>query len=726
MRIRWLSHPLFWLAVMVSAFFAVSCYAGFAAYYGNFSGGGPYDAGVVTQAVASTALGHHAPFYESADCLAKARCSFLLVHPGFILYLAVPFYELFPSMLTLFTLRSLVVAAAAIPLYWLTRQATNSPVKALLASGLYLLWAPTLAADVYSLHLESLLPLELFSLAALWQAGRYRWGFLAALAAFLTIEIAPIFVLLIGVFFLLPYGTRELRRFFRSSGNTKSPLVLRMDEALRRIVRGLRTPQIRSTLALVLASVVAYVVLYTFMNTWGYEILGVAAPTVPPGLSGLFYNNASHPVFNLRALLHSSRNLPSVEYWLILYALVGFIPLLSPRSLVIALPWIGWTFFDNGSKFTTIGPQYTMIAAVPIFIGLAYGLRRVTFPKVGPTVTEVEAAGNHADPGVSPASVRWYRRSRPVVGVWATVLGAVIVANVLLSPINPALEDLGVTPRDPFTSGYFYLPFPIPSGFRSTQAMAALIPGNASVVASKGFFPFVANLPYAIELVSNFQASMVPNLPFNVTQGPDFVLTDLSFLPPPNSYLGRNVSDPSEYDLRAFVGSTGDGPALLYERGYHAVAERFGPPLPAFNSSYDPGESLSPGALGLLTSNNSTSPSGKVIVSRSLGATGVVWSGPHVFLSPGNYTIRVATALTWTNRSLNLSAPAVRVSLTGYSGLIKSTSMSASQFISGRWTVVSLSLTTADPIPEFEVVGSLLDTRYVFAVAAMSIGPVSA
>jgi uncharacterized membrane protein len=119
--------------VFVIAFFVFSLYSGIVAY-ADLQTQNSIDTGIFTQALASTIHGHVAPYYESYDCMVKARCSFLLVHPGLVLYAAVPFYALVPSTLTLFALRAFCVATAAIPLYWLTRRITGSPWKGLLAA----------------------------------------------------------------------------------------------------------------------------------------------------------------------------------------------------------------------------------------------------------------------------------------------------------------------------------------------------------------------------------------------------------------------------------------------------------------------------------------------------------------------------------------------------------------------------------------------------------------
>lgn len=712
---------------MVVAFFAISLYTGVAAYYSNFSGRGAYDAGIVTQAVASATFHHSAPFYESADCQQNGRCSFLLVHPGFVLYVVLPLYSIAPTMITLFGLRSLVVALAAIPLYRLTRRVTDSQGKGLLAAGLYLLWAPTLGADLISLHLESLFPLEFFTLAALWQERRFRWGLLTALIAFLTFEITPIFVFLVGVFFLIPWLQKGIEDFWRSRGEHRpeeNALVALLRRGLAIVRQGLRLRDIQYTLALMGASVVAYVALTSFMNVWGPAVLGVASPAVPSGLSGVFYNKASHPVFDLGVLLTSPATLRAAEFWLILYALVGFIPLLAPRTLVIAVPWIGWTFLQNSDQLTGIGHshQYTMIAAVPVFIGLAYGLRHVRLPSSA-AASERETSNPEPPRLASPNKTRSWRRHRVQIAVWTTVLVAVIAANALLSPIDPALPDLGVSLHAPFSVDYFYNPFSIPPGFEWTKQLVSVIPENASVLAATSLFPLVANLPKSIELISDPTAKKLSHLPFNLTNGPDFFLMDLPDLPAPGTYLGGLVSDPARYGLRGFVGSTGDGPVLLYEQGYFSAAERFGPVVNELNATYSPGHGLDPEPISRVVA-NASSPSGEMIViPYGNNRTGPFWTESAIFLPPGHYSIRSLVTLVASNGKVKPGTGLLRVSMSGYSGLLNNTTWPASQFSVGTWTTFALNLTAINPIPELTIRGLLLNTNVQLAVAAVEIVP---
>jgi len=723
-------HPLFWLALMVTAFFVISLYSGVVAY-DNFRTSNSTDAGVVAQAVASTTFHQSAPFYESYDCLTKDRCSFLLVHSSFVLYAAVPFYAVAPSMLTLFALRSLMVGAAAIPLYWLTRQVTRSPAKGLLASGMYLVWAPTLAGDVFSLHLESLLPFDLLLLAALWQAGRYRWGLLAMLLTFLTIEIGPVFCFLVGLFFLIPYGVTAVRRHWPGppSSEGSSSVSSSPRPTIRSTLRaGLASSGVRYTLFLCAASIVAFVLLNSFRNVWGWSVLGVGqAP-----YQGLYYNGGATPSSGLSWILTPSATQVTLEYWLILYALVAFLPLLSPRALVISVPWIAYTFLLNTDRFSMIGTQYTMVAAGPIFIGLAYGLRRLPIWSPQPSVAPEDRAGDavRSSGTSSPHPRRW--RSRVRAPVILGVLVVVVVVNILFLPIDPVLPGAGYNPGGPFTADYFDKSLTITPGLTWANQLLSNVPHDASVAASSQVFPLLVNYPYAIVLSPNVQPYQNPkqitHLPFNLGSGPEFAIFQSGDL----SYSGSaairpdfaaNLTNPTVYGLRGYTGSSAIGPLLLFEQNYSSQVAAYGPFL-AFttrSATYWPGNGLLAGPIGENVTNSSAlkhmairSPPGNTL-------TGVVWGASSLFFAAGNYTLRVEASATGSSLRTDPTASVLTLLIRGDGTTLLQKSFPASTFVSGKWTNLTVTFQAADPVPELAVEGTLADPAVSIAAAYVTI-----
>jgi uncharacterized membrane protein len=718
---RWRS-PYLWLAILVVGFFAISFYAG-AVSYADLQTQNATDAGIITQAVASTSLGHNPPFFESYDCMVKARCSFLLVHPGLVLVGAVPFFALFPSTLTLFALRSALVALSAVPLFFLTRRATGSPGKGLLAAGLFLVWAPGFLGDAFSLHLETLLPLELFTLVAIWQTGRYRIGLAVAAIAFLTIEIAPVFTFLVGVFFLVPYVDRFARSTWRRwRSGTPAPGGLRATLARgSQLARAAWTNrEIRFCLVLMGASVAAYVALLSFMNVWGAGVLGVASPVVPSGASGVFYDNSTPASASLATILHSSQTVLTAEYWLILYATLAFLPLLSPRSLVLSVPWIGWTFLSDSSRFTTLGHQYSMIAAGPLFIGLAFGLTRVPLPRWpwGRTTPSTP------EPPALVGTARGWRstRRRAVPVALGIVLVAVVAGNVLLAPVNPVLGDLGVDPGAPFQAGYFDHSLAWDPGFTALESLIGTIPHSAMLTAPPALFPLVATYPHAYVLL-NPSMYRTQNLPFPASSNPQFVLMTADAYGAAGVEFRQNLSEPALYGITGYVGATDAGPIVLYETGYSGNATRFGAAIPLEDANLTPGNGLQAGPIGQPAT---SPPPGAIEVIESVPGTtrgGMVATTASEFLAPGAYTVTLLVRAVPLNASVDGSVLVLHVNGAGIGPLLINATYPLSQLDGPGWTALAWCFDLASPLPEFAVQATLRTPQVALSVASVAIVP---
>jgi uncharacterized membrane protein len=680
-----------------------------------------YDLSIFQQSLASTTQGFRVPFYESSDCIARSRCSLLLVHPAGVLYALVPFYALGPSALTLFAIRSIVVGAAAVPLYALTQRVTDSRAKGLLAAGLYLVWAPTLSGDLLSFHVESFLPLELFSLMALWQAGRYRWGTLAAVAAFLTIEVAPLFTLLIAVFFLVPFA-RPILRFARDRARTEwnvNQKVLTGLAALGRASRtALRQSIVRASVALALLSVTAFVAATLFANRFGSGLLGLGAPSFAGGSSGLFADTSSGPLFSSPlALLSSSAFVWTLEFWVILYALLGFLPLLSRRSLVLSVPWIAITFLSSTHRFSVIGTEYTMVALVPLFLGLAYGLARVPFAlRVEPNATPLGLPPPSQETRRLLSSDRETPRRRRTPTWVFVLLAGLVAANLLLNPLVPLVPSSGSTMPGPFANGYFDRFTASEPGLVWVQEMVGEIPVGATVAVQNNLFPLVAN-DLGAYVLQRLNASQTNRLPFNLSAGPAYVLATPSTLTQGGTVLTDALQNASAYGLRAYVQETPIGPVVLFEQGYFGVARLFGPD-PSSPGTIVAGAGLSAASRGVLWMNGTSGP-------PAINSTGKgeICTAPLGIVSSGTYNLTIRYELGQLSKGTTPNASALQLKVTGFQGLHWNWSINTTNQPTGTWTTATFPVifTTASVNEQIQVWSR--SVRITVAVAWVSWAP---
>jgi hypothetical protein len=300
----------------------------------------------------------------------------------------------------------------------------------------------------------------------------------------------------------------------------------------------------------------------------------------------------------------------------------------------------------------------------------------------------------------------------------------VVSANALLAPINPVLPSLGLTPGEPFQPNYFHHSLNISPSFGAVEQLVATIPRSASVAVSTAMYPLLGNYPRAYVLVPAAQNN-ASHLSFNLSAGPQYVLVSPGAFRLMGPLLQRNVSNPDEYGMRGFVGSTSVGPVLLYEKGYRAPAQLFGAPLPRTAALYGPGSGLAAGPHGAVGPNDS-SPSGEVIQSLNvIDRAGLVWRGPDIFLPPGNYSLEVRVAMSGENLTSRPNSGALRVILSGYGGIPVNETVRASAFSPGVWTNLTFGFSLTDPLPDVNIDGYLASNEYSLAVAWAMIAPTS-
>jgi uncharacterized membrane protein len=559
-----------------------------------------WDLGLYQQALWSAA--HHGPFYEAADFETGGFGSLLQVHSAFVLLALVPVYGAVPAPSVLFAVQSAAVGVAAIPLFCLSRSVTGSRPASFGVAVLYLAWAPTLGGVLDEFHIEAFVPLGLITLAYLLQTRRYLWSIPVALLAFLTMEVVPIFAFFLGVFFL---WERWVGRPRPASGP-----------------RGVRAWAERLRSALLDRGAIPFWLLLAGSLVAYYSLLGLREVYLSAWFGFPPFPSSTGPYViggDPNALGFSPDNLGAqffqkLAYWILVLALVGLLPLLAPRTLLLVAPWVVFTFFMPITSFVTFGFQYGLLVAGPLFVGIPWGVRALlqTWPPADP------------DPRPSARSRRspaGAARSRALFGGFAVL----VALNLLASPLIPWGGASG-----PGAYGFTYAPAPDTDGVR---ALAALVPAGATVLASDGLFPLLANNLAAYSLFWRSNPNLA--LPFGPTDLPRFVFLSenkLSAVPP---WLSSAVYDPSDYGVRGAAWGTPLGGVLLFERGFNGTATTFGP-VPSGSPWISAVGFVPAGPVALRP--DPDAPSG-VALATATGATGLLWTGPGGDLAAGHYLV---------------------------------------------------------------------------------------
>lgn len=626
-------RPERWLLLAMIAYFAVALSFSWLRAL-NF-GPSAWDQGIYQQALWSTT--HGRPFWETPDYETGGFSTFLQVHSVFLLYALVPIYAVAPYPITLYAVQSGIVAAAAYPLFRLGRDVTGSARWALAGAVIYLVWAPTLGSNLYDFHAESFLPLEIFTLVWLWNARRYRVGAVVAAVSFLTFELAPILVFFVGLLFLLPEGSvwRGLWRDLVAvpAGASRARTVV------ERVRAALRRREVRASLGLLVASAAAYGLLLLVRTDLLPSLLGVAPfPTRSAGyVIGATPSQLGLGLANLATSFGTK-----ITNWLLLLALLGFVPLFAPRALVLSVPWAVFSFFSANSNYVLLGFQYGFIIGAGLLVAFVFGLARIARWADGP------ARARTSSDGLSPELRAWVaaaggsgRRPRHRASVVAAALVLVVAANVAFSPADPLLEYA------PYGAAYTFSYTPAP-GYSAVVRLAALVPARAEVMATDDLFVFVAN---DVNAYTFFWAPNVNlEIPFNASHPPTYVLISYAKTAVLPTWILNYLFDPAVYGIRGLVWSTPEGSVLLFELGYTGAVETFdstpnvsGTYFGAYAPSIDYyGGAIYPGPIGYLSAVPGN-PGGNAVVSLP-GEDGEVWSGPGVPLPGGTYNVAFTVA----------------------------------------------------------------------------------
>lgn len=597
------------LAVLIASYFGVALALSLIRFWGLYAG--TWDLGLDMQTLWT---GYHSgTFYNAPNYESYFATSFFVVHPSLILYPVAQLYGIVPTPATLFVLQAAVVSLAAVPLYVLIRDLGGSPSRGLLGAGLYLVWAPLLGANLYDWHLESFLPLELFSFFVLWRRGRYPWAVVPAVFAAITIEVGPILIGICAVFFGLPS--------FRGMGRACYDALRREPKWLVKTRTGLRNwwarPSTQPALWLLIGCILGYAALR------GIEVYYAGLDPLSGQLSystKLLEPSGIGVSLSYLGLYKSSK----LTYWVLTFALVGFLPFLAPRTLLLSAPWFVFTIFGDINPYTIIGYQYAFVLASTLFLGVAYGLVKIR----NRTDSKLELAE-------APKPPPWVRRMRGLqkAEFWGTILGIVVVANLVLSPANPLVQ------RNPnFGQGY-RLSYEFGPGFQNVEKIAAMVGPTSTVIASTHLFPFVANNPNAYTFLN--APGILPGFPFTNGPLPQFVFVDQAESTAVPQWFAETVYSGNLYGLLAATGTwsgSATGPVFLFEYGYQGPQHLMD--LPSLTPTFFYGSMLRLGPTAQVI--NTPNASFGQIIQAAPGVLNNSWYGPYVALLKGNYTVTIS------------------------------------------------------------------------------------
>lgn len=305
----WLRRPTVWLCVMVatySAFFLAANLASHAAFDTSV-----YDLGIYDQVIWNTAHGRimaysAEPWYSD---------NFLGTHLQPILILLAPIYWVWSDPRALIVLQSLAIGASAFLVYFLAAKRTGRPPVALAVTFAYLMYPALQAVTRFDFHPESFEPLLFLAAFALYEMWRGRiatprlpgrWApalfILTIVLALMVKEDVALVVAAFGIYLWIARRERRLGPALAAAA------VLWFVAGMFFVMPAFRAGEGSPFLSY-----------YAYLG----ETPGEIARTL-----------ATQPQVALKALLTPANG----EMLLSLLLPLGFLPLLSPGILSIALP----------------------------------------------------------------------------------------------------------------------------------------------------------------------------------------------------------------------------------------------------------------------------------------------------------------------------------------------------------------------------------------------------
>ncbi len=311
-RLFWIATGLVALAAMLFSAYFIFIHLGRQSAYLTPA----EDLGIMDQAVWS--LTHGQLFHQTicntvsdTNCYGLDGISRFAIHFEPILFLVSLFYFVLPGPNTLLILQTLVVASGAFPAFWLARLRLRNEFAAVGIALLYLLYPALQQAEIFDFHAVTFTcSLLLFTLYFMY-TRRTVWLFVFAILSMACKEEIPAVIAFFGLWSML----------FQQRWRTGLALVL------------LSVGWLGVTL-----------VVYHFASPTGHPLLASRYGYLGSGPLQILRNVLTHPFSLLyqHVLEHVHR-----QYLRILLAPAGYLPLLAPWVLVLAVPSLALNLFSS-------------------------------------------------------------------------------------------------------------------------------------------------------------------------------------------------------------------------------------------------------------------------------------------------------------------------------------------------------------------------------------------
>ena len=277
-----------------------------------------------------------------------------------ILYiLAVPYY-FYPHAWTLFVLQPAVLAAGALPLFWIAKDELKSEKAATILAAAYLIY-PALGNQNYAQwHAQSFAPLLL--LLAFYFYKKRRWKpYVISIVLVLSLKI---FVPVVLLFFVVYQLLSVFFIWIKKKGIVQVKLLVW---------------PLTTFVAIVGYALIVYWVMSFTSDFYGLATISLGSD-IPSGEYPSIFEAVRYYLSNPSVLISAIQADWSTKFQFLtqLFGPMGYLSLFDPPTLFLSLPWIGAGFLTSsyGAYYYSIYNQNACFVFPFIFISAVYGIKR--------------------------------------------------------------------------------------------------------------------------------------------------------------------------------------------------------------------------------------------------------------------------------------------------------------------------------------------------------------
>ncbi|OGK08896.1 hypothetical protein A2767_05110 [Candidatus Roizmanbacteria bacterium RIFCSPHIGHO2_01_FULL_35_10] len=339
-----------------------------------------YDLGIMHQTVFNTyqslKTGDWSKFLELTNPTGAEQIKRMAIHNDPLLALLAPLYFIYPGLDTLLVVQSIVLALGALAIFkianFIFQKNRYAQFLSLIFALSYLLYPPLQLANIFEFHAVTLATTLLLFMFYFWLVKKYWFSFIFFGLSLLAKEQVVLTTMMFGL-----YG---LWVSFRHSGERSDSRIDSGPHYAQRATRG-RQARMTSKEKIFLSGVI-FISIFWFIFSVFYII-----PIFRGGnhFAATRYSDfGESPIRIIIGLMTNPYSISkyifrdyTLNYLKTLLGPVGFLSLLSPIQLLIALPEFAINLLSKNPNMRNVIYHYTAVITPFVFISAIYGTKKV-------------------------------------------------------------------------------------------------------------------------------------------------------------------------------------------------------------------------------------------------------------------------------------------------------------------------------------------------------------